>query len=91
MKRFIPYQKPTNVVDENKLNLLVDLFNEKLAAHEPLPISLNTGLDEGTPTLTEDELNAAVIEAAKSGYLLTMHPDNYQTTTYKIEPIITNL
>ena len=48
--------------------------------------SMNNGLDK-IPTLNDSEFILAVKLALKSGWTLTQHPDNYQTTSYTMKKL----
>jgi hypothetical protein len=84
MKDFIqPPRRSIQVSQALKLDVFVSTFNKSIARGK---FSLNTGLDK-IPRLTPEEYTKAKIQAIKNGYNLTYHEDNYQTVTYKLEPL----
>ena len=83
MKEFVSIKPAKDKISKSRLDEFVDIFNKKLNKGET---TANTGIDF-IPYLNHSEFTEAVIQAAKNGYILTSSPDNYQTTTYKLEEI----
>lgn len=65
----------------NKIEAFIMIFNSAICSGK---FSLNNALDE-IPHLTDSEFAIAKNLAHEQGWLLSQQPDNYNTTTYKIE------
>lgn len=85
MKDFIKPPKSRDKIDEAKVDLFIEMFNKRIAKGR---FSMNNALDSDVPYLNDTEFEAAQEQARKNGYLLSKAPDNYQTTSYYLKPMI---
>ena len=83
MKPFIKAKTSREASRKGVIDLFIDVFNSKLAKGE---FSINTGLDK-VNYLTPEEFENVKTHALNCGYKLTHFEDNYNTDTYKLEPI----
>ena len=65
-----------------KVDKVITALNKKIQEGED---RVNDALDE-VPTLSEKEFEEARKNADKQGWILTLHPDNHDSITYKVTP-----
>ena len=83
MKDFIQYIPARQKVDQHNLDLFIEKFNKKIRRGD---FSINDTLDN-LPNINDTEFERLQKQALKNGYLLTKGDDNYQSTSYQLNPL----